>query len=489
MTLRPKVLPVVGLVLVWLTIPGTIWAQTPSLAPAGPLPGDTPGDEPTGRPMLIGPQSYQVQIDRLPKVGGAEDPEWIDKPPRSETLEEAWMLAVALDDRLAAQQWRLSALEHAQGAACAQRWPTATLDASYILRDNEPSFVFGLDGLPVPDTFPFAQRDSMAARARIDYPLYTAGRIDHQILAAEANVLAAELGLSDEKSQLKLRVARLYVGVLRAERELKVAQSNERSLASHAHDTQLLFQNERVPQNDLLAAQVALANARQRTIAAANRLDFARASYNRQLGRPLSAPVVLVPLQQTVPRMSVDVLTDRALVQRPELARLSAQADARGHEAQVVRAQNRPRVDLRGQYAYEENEFVTPQAIASLAVVASWNVFDAGRRSHEATALADQSAALVRLKADAESIVRLEVRQAWLDVRETQQRLQATQQALQQSEENLRVTRQRYQAGRGTNTEVLDAEALRLETIRNHINAQYDLVLAALRLRRATGDL
>jgi outer membrane protein TolC len=51
------------------------------------------------------------------------------------------------------------------------------------------------------------------------------------------------------------------------------------------------------------------------------------------------------------------------------------------------------------------------------------------------------------------------------------------------------VTRNRYRAGTGTNTEVLDADALRVRAYFNVYSARYDAVLAGWRLRRATGSL
>jgi outer membrane protein TolC len=61
--------------------------------------------------------------------------------------------------------------------------------------------------------------------------------------------------------------------------------------------------------------------------------------------------------------------------------------------------------------------------------------------------------------------------------------------AVAQAEENLRVVRDRYLSGEGTNTEVLDAEALRTASRGNFDNARYDAALAQQRLARAIGRL
>ena len=142
-----------------------------------------------------------------------------------------------------------------------------------------------------------------------------------------------------------------------------------------------------------------------------------------------------------------------------------------------------------GDYSFAEDRFQVHEGIASIGVNASWNVFDAGRSQFKANVMRHQAEATMRLEEDLESQIALEVRRAWLDVHETRRRLEVTHDALERAEENLRVTRSRYVSGVGLGTEVLDAQTLRAQTYRNHVNARYDAVLAHLRLRRATGNL
>jgi len=92
-------------------------------------------------------------------------------------------------------------------------------------------------------------------------------------------------------------------------------------------------------------------------------------------------------------------------------------------------------------------------------------------------------------RADAESLIALQVRQTWLDVEETRKRVQVTAEAVEQAEENLRIARERYGAGLGTQTQLLQAETLRVQALTNRDNAVLDAALARLRLARAVGSL
>ena len=124
-----------------------------------------------------------------------------------------------------------------------------------------------------------------------------------------------------------------------------------------------------------------------------------------------------------------------------------------------------------------------------IGIVGSWNVCDCGLTHHKARAVDEQAAAVESMRAEASDLVALQVRQGWLNVRETLHRLDVTRRAIRQAEENLSITRDRYKAGNGTNTEVLDAETLRIRTFSNNDAATYDAIFAALALHRAVGDL
>jgi outer membrane protein TolC len=119
----------------------------------------------------------------------------------------------------------------------------------------------------------------------------------------------------------------------------------------------------------------------------------------------------------------------------------------------------------------------------------NWNLFDGGQARKQSNAIERKAAALGYNRADMASMVDLQVRRAWNDRFEAESRLQVAQSAVEQAAENLRVVRNRYQAGASTNVEVLDAEALREQSMSNLDNARFGVELAKLRLARAIGAL
>lgn len=411
---------------------------------------------------------------------------------RAETLEEAWMQALSVDRRVAASRQAISAAEMRSAAAGADRWPLLGVEAGYTVRDNEPSFRMvspALAGFGGPLTFPYSQRDNLAAAATASVPLYTSGRIEHQIGAADAQLSSQFAEAERTELAVKMAVADAYVDVLRARQIAAVARQSLDNMLAHERDVAQMYDNGVVPQTDLLAAQVARAQARYREIQARSRLDQATANFNRQLGRPLTTPVQLEELPLPPLERTPDGLTERAWSNRPELASLAAQAQSLRHQADATRAAHAPQIELRGSYAFTENEFQTPEGIASAGVVLQYNVFDAGRKRYAAAADSMSADRMLLLHEDQKQQIALEVRQAWLAALESASRIEVSREAVQQAAESMRVSRIRYSQGVGTNTEVLDAETRHEETARDYQLAIYDYVLAAIRLRYVTGEL
>jgi len=409
----------------------------------------------------------------------------------AETLTEAWALADAQDSGLAAVRSQAEAAELDAGAARAQRWPSLAVGGAYTRLDDAPAFDFGFTGLPIAPPELFGGDDFWMGAATLTVPLFTSGRISSSIAAAEARGRGAGAQARGAQEDVKLAVAEAYVGVLRARKALAVAESNVATLESMEGDVSAMFERELVPKNDLLAVQVALANARQGRLRAANAVELAVASYNRRLGEPLSRPVDLdekLPVPQGLPG-ELGELVQEAVERRAELKALDEQATAYGQLAKAERARALPQFNVTGAYNYLENTFLDDQEFASVGIGVQWSVFDGGQTRKRAAALDRTRRATEQQRADVASMIELQVRQTWLDVGETRERVAVATDAVEQAEENLRIARERYGAGLGTQTQLLEAEGLRVQALRNRDDAGLDAGLAKLRLARAVGAL
>ena len=384
------------------------------------------------------------------------------------------------------------ASDAALAAARAERLPTVTAAAATSSWRDTPAFDFGAVGVPAVQ--PLFGGDTLnVASAQVSVPVYAGGRITANVTAAAAERDGQTRSIDTVRQDLRLAVADAYIGVLRATSALEVARSNVASLAAHARDVGDMRTTGQVPTNDYLAAAVSLADARQRELQAERGLEVAHALYNRRVGRPFETPVSLEPL--TVPlggeaiAAPLGQLVAAARSARSELAQLDAAADALAARSIAARAARRPQLAVSGGYTYLENEFLNREDFWFVALGVRVNVFDGGRGRHASTTLEHQASAVAEDRRDRASEIELEVHRAWADLTTAGARIDVAAAAMQQADENLRVVRDRYRNGEGTNTEVLDAEALRVQSASNLDTARYDQRLAELTLARAIGAL
>ena len=409
----------------------------------------------------------------------------------AETLTDAWALALQQDHSLAAVRNQAEAAGFEAQAARAQRWPTVAVGGSYTQLDDSPAFDFAFTGLPLTPPELFEDDKYVMGSASLTIPLFTSGRISSSIAAAEARERGVGAQVTAATADVKLAVADSYVGVLRARKAHGVASSNVQTLEALTRDTTSMFERELVPKNELLAVQVALADARQNELRAANAAEVAAAAYNRRLGAPLDRPVELSETLAVPVELSQDLpaLVEQAKSRRTELAAFDAQAETYGQLARTERSRVLPQVALSGGYQYLENQFLDDETVGMAGIGVQWALFDGGQSRKRAAALDRNRRATEQQRAEASSQIELQVRQAYLDIHESRQRVVVTAQAADQADENLRIARERYTAGLGTQTQLLQAETLRVQALRNRDDASLDAGLAQLRLARAVGAL
>ncbi len=401
----------------------------------------------------------------------------------AETLEQAWEIGLKVDHLIKAAGEDTNAKVAQLAATKGLRLPTVNLGAGYLWLDNEPgAYLYDRE-------FSTADDKSLSYNATVSLPLYTHFQISSAIDAATANLKAGEFTEIAARQKVKLKIAEAYIAIILRKQQTDVALSHEQSLAAHTVDVKNLHDVGMVPVNDLLAAQVALANARQMLLQAQNRLDLARSAYNRLLNRPLDYEVEISAIPLHYPTVDLADLSQMASDKRPELMALGQQVEALQWQAKSAKAENGPKVILRSGYDYRENSHQVNESVWQAMVLASWDIFDGNVAKHKGLALQSRSRALAEQRQELATLIQLQVRQAWLDMEESRKRIEVTKETLEQAEENLKVTRDRYKEGVGTNTEVLDAETLRTINYVNYDKAGNDAVFAVIRLHYATGNL
>ena len=203
--------------------------------------------------------------------------------------------------------------------------------------------------------------------------------------------------------------------MLGARSSLAAADSSVSSLGAHVKDVQSMLDRDLVPRSDLLAARVALANAEQERVRAANAVALALAAYNRYLGEPLDRTPELdtrLPADPALEGQTLAALIQQALQRRSELKGLAAQADQLSARSRAERGGPLPHLALTGGYTHFDNQILDRENFATVGVGVTWSLFDGGQARNRADALASESRATERRLEDLRSEIELQVRQA-----------------------------------------------------------------------------
>lgn len=405
----------------------------------------------------------------------------------AETLEEAWLAALAADKGYRAAQEKTAEADSMASAAKSARMPNLDLQAGYTWLDNKQELAVDLFGQDV--NIPMMPQNSYSYQFMMSVPLYTGGRISHGIDSAHSALDASREQEVLYGQDLKMRVAEAYVNVLRAESLFDQAKSRVGNLEAHAYDVEGLFMQGLVVDSDRLSAQVALADARQKELQAENGLNLAKAAYNRYLGRSLDETVSLEEIESENIGGSLEGLTSEAMKSRRELKILDSHINAVRSQAKAIQGEKYPQLGLAGGYSYQDNRYQVHEGNWLAMVEMKWNIFDSGRVSHKASAAERQAMSVKEKRDELASVIALQVRQAWLNIGEADKRVKVAEAATALAERNLQITRDRYVNGFCAHTEVLDAETLRVGSRTNAVNAYYDLVLARINMKHVTGGL
>lgn len=399
-------------------------------------------------------------------------------PASAETLDQAIAAAMAHAPQLAAARAREDAARARLDGARAERMPQASVEGQIGAGRIDPQ---GFFGLTADDVVP------RSARATVEFPLFTGGRISAGIDRAAGGAAAATEQTRATMLALRVAVVRAYTGVragrLLVARYAKLVASLDEALR-HAR---LKFRAGEGSSTEIAQAEARRAEALAGQAAAESQLVDATSQLTALTGVPMAVDADMPPLPAVPTGETAAVAT--ALAANPDLAAARHAADAARAGSRGARAERLPTVGAYAEAATVNDQFFPGYRTnsASVGLRAQWRFFDGGR-----TGARVRAADAERRAADADvDAARLAVEQqavagfnAWHAARAM---LAASDARVVAAEEALRSTRLEVQAGAKPPLALLDAEREAIEANASQIDAQGRLLVAAYRLRAITG--
>ena len=325
-------------------------------------------------------------------------------------------------------------------------------------------------------------------------PLFAGGGI---LANYEASRMGLELARFDEKATVQDLIQEVkiaYFNILKADRIRAVAAQSVERLSAHRDTAQGFYDAGIIPRNDLLYAEVELANGRQFLVRAENSLEMAKSKFNTLLRREISASVEIEDILNDRPfAKPLNTCIAAALENRPEIRSYMFRLEQAKSLVKVARSEYYPNVGLVGNYArYGDTPGVagTPyrnQESWYVMAVANWNFWEWGKTGNRVDAGLSRESQAADILTNIRDQITLEVKNAWLLLHEAEKQVHVAKKATEQAEENFRINTERYREQVGTSTDVIDAQTLLTRARSDHDNALGDCGIGRAKLERAMG--
>ncbi|WP_036482801.1 TolC family protein [Myxosarcina sp. GI1] len=328
----------------------------------------------------------------------------------------------------------------------------------------------------------------------VNYDIYTGGRRGADIRRAKRQLRFNELDLETIVEQTRFDTASDYYQLQNSDAQVEIQRAAVEDAQQTLKDAQLLEQAGLGTRFEVLQAEVELAQAQQDLTTAIANQNIAR----RQLAETLS-------LGQQVNLRSADAIEEAgnwnltlpqsivlAYKNRAELEQFLLQREINAAQRQIALADIRPQVSVTGSYqlfnGFNDDVDKLGDGYTAAAIV-QWQFFDGGA----ARAIADQEETDIDIAetqfADQRNQVRFEVEQAYYGLEANQENIDTATRGVNLAEESLRLARLRFQAGVGTQTDVINAQTALTQARGDLVSAIIDYNQSYVQLQRAVTNL
>ncbi|VEP11257.1 Outer membrane protein [Hyella patelloides LEGE 07179] len=407
---------------------------------------------------LLNPDPDQLEIPTTPEEVNID----INQPI---TLEEAVELALTNNTDLREAQLNLDRSRRELQEARAALYPSLAVQSNFSNSDNasnnrsaeQAGETQTLDSQLGEDTTTFD------GDLTLNYNIYTGGRRGADIRRAKRQFEFSELGVETATEQTTFEAKRDYYSLQNADSQVEIEQGAVEDASQTLNDAQLLEEAGLGTRFDVLSAEVELADAQQRLTSARAAQDVARRVLREtlNLGEQVDVQTADDIAKVGIWELALEDSIVNAYDNRVELEQFLLQREINQEQRKIALADIRPQLGIFGTLDFLEvsDDDIDIQSGYTVGAQLQWTLFDGGA----AKARARQSDVDVSLTdngfANQRNQVRLEVEQAFFNLQANEDNINTTEKAVELAEESLRLARLRFQAGVGTQTDVIQAQS------------------------------
>ena len=363
-----------------------------------------------------------------------------------------------------------------------------TLSASYQYNRLDASVETGGFVLSADEEYSFVTSFSQ--------PIFTGFSLLRQYDIAKLGLDRAQVKEKLVRQDIILDAKNAYFQLLQNQKLHDIAQKTVVQIRAQKEVADNFYQVGMTPLNDLLQAQVELANAKQELIVAKNNLNNAESNFNTLLRRPINTPVALKDILDYSPfEETLEYCLAEAEKNRFEIKIADMEIEMSQKEIQLAKKDYYPTIDLEGSYFKRGTEWdvdggqgILDPSGWSIGAVAKWNFWEWGRTAYGVKEKHSRYSQAQLKKQEILDNIHLEVKNAYLRTQEAERAIKTVETAIEQAKENFRNNTERYNEQISTQTDVLIAQTLLSRTMTNYYNALYAFKISKATLYRTIGQ-
>lgn len=400
--------------------------------------------------------------------------------------------------RLAAQNNKDYQMARSREQAAAAAWwqallalgPTASLQAGYVL-ENQP-MVMSLMGQDFE-----VDTNYYSGQVRISQPLFTGGKLLNSLRLAGLANDNAKASTELAWSQMVVDVTEAFYQAVLSQRQLAVTEESLNRMRKHLDTVKARYGEGLASNYDLLRTEVQVANMEPAVL----KLRTAVRLASRRLAALISGNQEdLPPLQGSLevreePWPELSGLTSQALARRLEIKNLERTRRMSEIGQTLAATGNLPNVALNAAWThYDTRDSAFPPLAENLkhywelSVGVQWPFWDNLAAWPKAEAAAAKTRETVLGQQSLEDGIRLEVESDYLTLTAALETVRVQAKAVDLAKTGYDIAARQYGHGLLSNIEIMDAQLALDQAQNNYLQAQYDYLIASIRLHQAVGD-
>ncbi len=409
------------------------------------------------------------------------------------TLAQAVALAQETYPSVAAARAGEDAAVASLGQARAAWWPQLSTQATAV-RYEEPMLVAPIHGFS-PQQFERIELEKTLFQGNVSlgWTILDGGARVNRIRGARAGAAGAVAGRTAAEMALTARVAGAYLQVLSARGVLDAQERRIEALSAERRRVEQLLGEGRAARVQLLRVDAALAEAEALRVATLTRLDLAERELARLLGvSPAEARVDNLRPVRLALGSELDErpdLVERAKADNPELERARRALETAEANRRVAKAAWIPSLNLTGGLLGFSSEAGNTTTEWNVGIALAYPLFTGGARANAVSRASAEARAAREESRLAELRTEEAVDRALNAALETQALVDALTRAVRYQTEVVRIEQLSLEAGAGTQTDYLRAEADVARARALLVEARHAEIAARVELARVVGEL